>query len=75
MRHCGFLGALPLLALITTGAAAQEANLASDVLSHSRAFAFGDLTLRKMANGGGLFGVERVVCTGGWGDQCHAIVG
>jgi len=52
MRYCGLLGALPLLTLITTSAPAQEAKLASDVLSQSKVFAFGDLTLRKMANGG-----------------------
>ena len=53
MRHCRFMGALPLLAAaMITGAAAQESNLASDTLSHSKVFAFDNLPVRKMANGG-----------------------
>jgi quercetin dioxygenase-like cupin family protein len=47
------MGALPLLAAaMITGAAAQESNLASDTLSHSKVFAFDNLPVRKMANGG-----------------------
>ena len=53
MRHCRFMGALPLLAAaMIAGAAAQESNLASDNLSHSKVFAFDNLPVRKMANGG-----------------------
>ena len=53
MRHCRFIGALPLLAAaMIAGAAAQESNLASDNLSHSKVFAFDNLPVRKMANGG-----------------------
>ena len=53
MRHCRFMGALPLLAAVMiAGAAAQESNLASDTLSHSKVFAFDNLPVRKMANGG-----------------------
>jgi len=47
------MGALPLLAAVMiAGAAAQESNLASDNLSHSKVFAFDNLPVRKMANGG-----------------------
>jgi quercetin dioxygenase-like cupin family protein len=47
------MGALPLLAaVISTGAVAQETNLASDTLSHSKVFAFDNLPVRTMSNGG-----------------------
>jgi quercetin dioxygenase-like cupin family protein len=47
------MGALPLLAAaMITGAPAQESNLASDNLSQSKVFAFDNLPVRKMANGG-----------------------
>ena len=53
MRYCGFVGALPLLAsVMITGAPAQESNLASDNLSQSKVFAFDNMPVRKMANGG-----------------------
>ena len=53
MRYGGFMGALPLcLALMSAAAAAQEANLASEALSQSKVFAFDNLPVRKMANGG-----------------------
>lgn len=53
MRHCRFMGALPLLtAVMIAGAAAQESNLASDNLSQSKVFAFDGLPVRAMSNGG-----------------------
>ena len=66
MRHCRFIGALPLLAAaMIAGAAAQESNLASDNLSHSKVFAFDNLPVRKMANGGeSRYVVEGAVATG-----------
>ncbi len=53
MRYCRFTVALPLwVALLGTGAMAQETGLASEALSHSKVFAFDSLSVRKMANGG-----------------------
>ena len=53
MQYYRLIGALPLLLAVTAiGAAAQEANLASDSLSQSKVFAFDNLPVRKMANGG-----------------------
>ena len=53
MRYSGIMVALPLLlAIMSAGAAAQEADLANVALSQSKVFAFDNLPVRKMANGG-----------------------